>query len=144
VRRNQPIAGTWTITVRAVNVPQGTRQPFALVSTGSFADWPEPPAAIAGSGPVARAQLDPPRPNPFSEATGLSFTLPARSQARLEVYDTAGRLLATLVDAALPAGTHRYEWDGRLPNGSPAGNGIYYSRLQADGMTITRKMSRLR
>jgi hypothetical protein len=144
VRRNQPVACTWTITVRAVNVPQGTRQPFALVSTGSFAGWPEPPASVIGFDPLDRPRLDPPRPNPFSRATGLSLTLPAPSAAQLSVYDTEGRLLMTLVDAVLPAGAHHYEWDGRLPNGSSAGSGTYYARLQTDRMTITRKMSRLR
>ncbi|MEW6743656.1 MAG: S8 family serine peptidase [Planctomycetota bacterium] len=40
VRLNNPAAGTYTVRVGGTNVPHGP-QPFALASTGRFANWPE-------------------------------------------------------------------------------------------------------
>jgi hypothetical protein len=144
VRCTSPAVGDWTIRVRGINVPQGGRQPFALVTTGSFADWPEPPASAEEIDRTRRLILDPARPNPFSETTTLSFLLPRASRARLTIHDSRGRLVATLVDTRLPAGPHLYNWDGRLPGGAVAGSGIYFYLLETDRGKITRKMSLLR
>jgi hypothetical protein len=139
VRRAAPEAGDWTIRIRAQNVPQGGRQPFALVATGSFGNWPEPPAEADLAVPAAGLRLDPARPNPFHRSTSLAFTLPREAPARLTVHDAAGRLLTTLVDARMAAGFHSRVWDaGRLPAG------IYLYKLETESGSITRKMTLLR
>jgi hypothetical protein len=51
------------------------------------------------------------------------------------VLDVRGRMLATLVDEALPVGMHVVEWRAA---DHPAG--VYFVRLEADGMLATRKM----
>ena len=79
-------------------------------------------------------------PNPFNPATQLGFALARPGRARLTVHAADGRLLASLVDADLPAGPHAYVWDGRDAAGRPAPSGFYLARLAADGSVTSRKL----
>lgn len=143
VRRASPEIGVWRITVRGASVPQGVHQPFALVTTGSFANWPETMTVDEGS-PLTRIQLEPARPNPTSGSATLAFTLPEPGEARLTVFDASGRRVARLADGRFAAGAHRFEWSGRSDDGRSAANGIYFYRLEAEGTVITRKLTRVR
>jgi hypothetical protein len=81
-------------------------------------------------------------PNPFSKGTDISFSVPARTDVRLEVFDLHGRRTRTLMDgSAVDAGRHSVSWDGRTAAGSRAPAGIYFARITADGRTETRKMT---
>ena len=84
-------------------------------------------------------------PNPFprSGSTLLRFTLPRATKARLEVFDAAGRRVATLVDGALPAGPGAALWNGRDASGRAAGPGVYFYRLSAEGEKLTSKGMKL-
>jgi len=68
-------------------------------------------------------------PNPFNPSTRIAFALPADARVRLTVHDLAGRRIATLVDAALPAGGHAVDWRGRDDRGAPVPAGVYLYRL---------------
>ncbi|MCP4573938.1 MAG: T9SS type A sorting domain-containing protein [bacterium] len=79
------------------------------------------------------------RPNPFNPSTVITFELPRAARARLEVFDTAGRKVATLVDRRLAAGPHQVNWrPRRLPSG------VYVARLEADGETALQRMTLLK
>jgi hypothetical protein len=80
------------------------------------------------------------RPNPFTEATAIAFSIPVRQHVRLEVFDVNGRFVARLVDWELDAGHHRAEWDGTNSNGRTIPAGIYFSRLESGGKQATVKM----
>jgi hypothetical protein len=60
------------------------------------------------------------RPNPFNAASVISFELRVPSQVSLRIYDTAGRLAATLVEGWKPAGRHEAVW-----NASDFASGVY-------------------
>jgi hypothetical protein len=143
VRLTSPEVGMWTITVQAANVPQGGQQPYALVTTGSFGNWPGTTAVDQGA-PSAGIQLDPARPNPTSGSTTLAFRLPSAGTARLTIFDASGRHVATLAEGMFAAGDHRYEWSGRSDAGAAAANGVYFYRLETDATVITRKLTLVR
>jgi hypothetical protein len=82
-------------------------------------------------------------PNPFRTFTSIAFVLPAAGPARLQVVDLLGRRVATLVDGALPAGPHRFDWDGRRAGGEAAPPGIYVLRLAAGGGTRAIRVARV-
>jgi hypothetical protein len=74
-------------------------------------------------------------PNPFNPSTVACFELPVPSQVSLNIYDTAGRLIATLVDGWRDAGTHSATFDGsKLPSG------IYLARLETEEYTSVQKL----
>ncbi|MBT3316964.1 T9SS type A sorting domain-containing protein [bacterium] len=79
-------------------------------------------------------------PNPFNPSTEISFALPAQSRASLQIYDTAGRLVRTLISGELDAGTHFVTWNGKTDNGNITASGVYFYRLDTERKSITRKM----
>lgn len=97
----------------------------------------------AGSLPLATA-LGANFPNPFNPSTSIPFSLERAGKVSLRVFDVSGRLVATLLDGAQPAGTHVTTWDGRGLDGSPVASGIYFVRLDAAGKSATRKMTLLK
>jgi hypothetical protein len=84
------------------------------------------------------------RPNPFSDATQIRFTLDRAGEARLEVFDVSGRRVRTLLDKAMPAGGHAVTWDGRDDAAQPVATGVYFYRLTSGEKSEMKRMSRLR
>ncbi len=74
-------------------------------------------------------------PNPFNPQTVISFDVPARSAVRLDVFNILGQHVKTLVNEALPAGSHSAGFDG-----SAFASGVYLYRLKAGDFAETRKM----
>ncbi len=83
-------------------------------------------------------------PNPFNPSTTIRYYLPERCRVKVEIYDAAGRTIATLADRDQPAGHHTLMWNGRDSLGKPAASGIYFCRLQAGKEMRSRKLVLLR
>ncbi|MGD9142115.1 MAG: FlgD immunoglobulin-like domain containing protein [bacterium] len=101
-------------------------------------------SAPAGGGARAAVVLHQNSPNPFAYSTAVRFSLPEAAHVNLEVYDVAGRCVATLLDADLAAGGARAVWDGRDSWGRSVAAGIYFMRLSAMGETRSIKTLLLR
>lgn len=71
--------------------------------------------------------LHPNRPNPFSGATEITFTLSESSPVRLTCTHISGAHRHTLLDGHLSTGEYRIPWDGR---GRPSG--LYMLELHTD------------
>jgi hypothetical protein len=109
-----------------------------IASWGLASDAPEDAPS------VARVSLAPSRPNPLTPDTRIEFALPRATGVRLEVLDPQGRRVRVLLDRVLAAGPHRVPWDGRDAEGRTVGSGIYFYRLEADGRSLTRKLTIVR
>jgi hypothetical protein len=84
-------------------------------------------------------------PNPFSGSTSISFDLRIGGPTTLEVYDIAGRLVTTLADQELAGQIqHTFIWDGDDRDGRAVRSGIYFVRLTAEGLNLTRKVILMR
>ena len=84
-------------------------------------------------------------PNPFNPRTMIHFDLPEPvEQLALHVYDIAGRHVATLVDGALPAGSHQIVWNGVDRNGNSVASGVYVCRLSSKELNATSKLTLVR
>jgi hypothetical protein len=79
-------------------------------------------------------------PNPFNPVTHIRFELAQPVRAKLGVYDTAGRLIATLIDAELEAGPYSVSWDGRRADGGRAASGVYRYVLHTPTGQLARSM----
>jgi parallel beta-helix repeat protein/predicted outer membrane repeat protein len=82
-----------------------------------------------------------PYPNPFNARAAISFQLPAVSYVNLKVYDTAGRLVATLVDGWRAAGSHEVTFDPKGAGGAALVSGIYIYCLQTGEFSLSGKMA---
>ena len=106
--------------------------PGAVNDDVSAAPVPGTPTVLAGN-----------FPNPFNPTTTFNFTLAKGGHAVLGVYDLRGRLVRTLVDDTLAAGSYdgAYHWDGRDARGRGVNSGTYFYRLELDGQVVgARKM----
>jgi Concanavalin A-like lectin/glucanases superfamily/Secretion system C-terminal sorting domain len=74
-------------------------------------------------------------PNPFNPVTHFQFALPSATDMRLEIYNTLGQRVATLVDGRMEAGSHVASWDA-----SAHASGVYLYRLTAGDFVETRKL----
>lgn len=92
---------------------------------------------VAAATPTA---LHPNRPNPFSVATELRFSVGERAKTSLAIYDVEGRLVRTLANSTFEAGSYRATWNGRDDAGRPVTAGVYFCRLMAGEETISRKL----
>lgn len=113
--------------------------------------WAQPPAAPTGvdDGPqqplpkVFRLYQN--SPNPFNPRTSIPFDLPqAADRVAVRVYDVAGRAVATVMDAALPAGRHSVVWTGTDDRGSAVASGTYYCVIQTPHHRATSKLTLVR
>jgi photosystem II stability/assembly factor-like uncharacterized protein len=103
-----------------------------------------PPLAVADDAPVVALALEQNRPNPFAGATTIRYALPRETEVSLEVFDLHGQRVATLARGAQPAGRHTARFGLGTPSatGRTAAlpSGVYFYRLRAGGITLTRKM----
>ncbi len=109
---------------------QGSRE----IEQGAILMVPDLPVVAVGDGgspaAPARDRLEPVRPNPFNPSVRIAFELARDGRVAVSVLDPAGRTVRVLIaGAALPAGRHAVEWDGRDASGRAVGSGVYLVRL---------------
>ncbi|MCD4691247.1 choice-of-anchor D domain-containing protein [bacterium] len=93
---------------------------------------------------IARLAFTPGAPNPFAGSTTFRLALPHPAAVEIAIFDIAGRLVATLESATLPAGDHEFVWNGRSRDGAPAASGVYVCRARAGEWESARKVVLLR
>lgn len=79
-------------------------------------------------------------PNPFNSSTIIEFDLPQAADLSVEVFNILGQRVRVLLHGEQLAGHHRVLWDGKNGSGKPVASGIYFYRIQADGLEQSRKM----
>jgi hypothetical protein len=105
---------------------------------------PSQTTAVAGDRD-RRFRLHPNLPNPFASSTAIRFDMPpAGGRVKLEVFDTAGRQVTTLMDGPVGGGAQVARWTGTDEAGRAVRSGIYLCRLQTAGLSDARKMMLLR
>jgi hypothetical protein len=85
--------------------------------------------------------FSPPWPNPANSPVLLSFALPTDAHARIEAYDLGGRRVKTVLDLALPAGSHKVLWDLEGGEGQRLAPGLYFLRATLGPNTYTRRVT---
>jgi hypothetical protein len=114
-----------------------------LVITGTRALEPLPPPEstvgvnepdVPGAALALRGS-----PNPATREMTFAFDLVRATSVDLDVFDTAGRRVATVAHGWRAAGHHDVRWDRRDGAGRTLAAGIYYGHLRAgDGSRMTR------
>ncbi len=131
---------------------------FRLVTdaSGVFPGWNLDDIEIhEGESPTAVAEQEPqgvPQtfallgnyPNPFNPETTIEYQLPRPGRVEIAVYNLAGQLVRTLLQAPQPAGRFKLRWDGKDDRGANVASGVYLYQLQAEGFSATKKMVLMR
>ncbi len=79
-------------------------------------------------------------PNPFNPSTVIEYALPKRTHVLLQVFNSRGQLVTTLVNAEQTANVHRVTWNGTNARGEKVVSGVYFCRLQAGAIRQVRRM----
>jgi hypothetical protein len=79
-------------------------------------------------------------PNPFNPTTRISFSVERGGRTTLRIFDIAGRLVATLLDQNLPAGSHSITWRGLDSRNRQVASGVYFYELRSGADVLTRSM----
>jgi len=74
-------------------------------------------------------------PNPFNPTTQISYSVPQQSHVTLKVFNVLGMEVATLFSGLQDAGQHAATFDA-----TKFSSGVYFYRLQAGNLSITKKM----
>jgi len=84
-------------------------------------------------------------PNPFNPRTTITYEVPSGGgHVRLEVFDSAGRHVRTLVDERDKPGVKAVDWDGTDDEGNRLATGVYFYSIEAGDYKEHRKMVLLR
>jgi photosystem II stability/assembly factor-like uncharacterized protein len=74
-------------------------------------------------------------PNPFNAQTVIQYSLPMQSKVSIDIFDLRGRRIETISEGPRDAGIHRVTW-----NAEGRSSGIYFYRIEADGIIGSKKM----
>jgi hypothetical protein len=101
---------------------------------------PAPPVSVregVAGGPDLAVTV---APNPFAWETRISFASPMLARVTLSVHDVQGRRVRTLLEAEGVEGVRTASWDGRDEEGRRLSSGVYFVRLERDGVPVSRRV----
>ena len=95
---------------------------------------------VPGRGAAEGVALTRVSPNPSRGVTRIEYELPQAGNVRIRVHDLQGRVVASLVDEAKPAGRYVTTWSASRSR-DRARAGIYFVSLEAAGRTAMRRVA---
>jgi hypothetical protein len=117
--------GAWTSFTNAFTHDHATGGATWIPASPTSGAEPGTPASAPLADGILRVT-----PNPFTGSTTATFAMPAGGLGGLEVFDLAGRLVATRRTGLAEAGLARVSWDGRDDAGMSVAPGVYFLRPQ--------------
>ena len=112
-----------------------------LLSRGSATEIEE--SFTIGSEIPTIYSLDQNYPNPFNLVTSIQYSVvsdQSSPHATLKIYNLLGQEVRTLVDETKETGYYKVTWDGRDAVGRDVGSGVYFYRLKAGEIILSRKL----
>ena len=77
-------------------------------------------------------------PNPFNPSTIIEYSLPSESRVQIEIFNTLGQKISTLVDEQQKAGRYAVHWNGTWNGGLPVSPGLYFAQIRRDNGDMKR------
>jgi FtsP/CotA-like multicopper oxidase with cupredoxin domain len=115
-------------------------RPYRLVAAGPVAAAPAAGTAPAPQVISPQVELLAPSPNPAAGRGTFEFSLPAAGQVQFDLYSVTGQRVRTLASGWFEAGVHSVPWDRAGDSGQALASGIYFVRLQGEGIQRVRKL----
>jgi hypothetical protein len=79
-------------------------------------------------------------PNPFNPETTISFELSKPGNVVLNIYNLKGELVKRLINNQMSNGKHSIVWDGKDNNGHICSSGVYFYKIESNGVVEVKKM----
>ena len=74
-------------------------------------------------------------PNPFNPVTTITYSIPQKSNVKLEIYNVLGQMVDQIINKEVDAGNYNITWDA-----SSLTSGLYFFNLKANDYSQTKKM----
>ncbi len=80
-------------------------------------------------------------PNPFNPKTTVSFDIAEpEADVEIEIYNSKGQLVKTLIDKKMKQGSYQEEWQGKDNKNKSAASGVYFIRMNTNNYIGTKKI----
>ena len=79
-------------------------------------------------------------PNPFNPSTTITYVLPRTANVQIAIFDIPDRQVKILTKRAQVRGKHSVQWDATDARGQQVASGLYFCRMQAEGMVLLQKL----
>ena len=83
-------------------------------------------------------------PNPFNPETSIPYQLSQPTHVEIQIFNSFGQKVSTLVDKEQPAGYYSAKWRGNNDYGRQVASGLYIYRLETNASIQMRKFMLLR
>jgi hypothetical protein len=122
----------------------GSRLDFAFTDGDVYGAFIPKYTGVAGN-PVDQVnvssfKLGQSAPNPINQSTMINYQLTKPGLVNLTVYNTAGQLVKTLVNAYRQPGSYTVNWNCHGNDNRRVANGVYMARMESEGRAVTNKM----
>ncbi len=105
--------------------------PAKITVTGNTVENPAVPVHTA---------LNSTYPNPFNPSTTISYALVVPANVNIEVFNSKGQLVKSLVNKHQNAGDFRITWEGKDNNNKTCTSGVYFIKMNADNYSSIKKV----
>lgn len=79
-------------------------------------------------------------PNPFNPSTTISYNLDHESDVRVEVYNTKGQKVKTLLNKKMAKGQHSVFWNGLNEKNKSVSSSVYLYKVKAGNQESIKRM----
>lgn len=79
-------------------------------------------------------------PNPFNPLTTIQYIIPYRTHVELNILNSLGQLVNTLVSEFKSTGIYNASWDGTNFEGQKVPSGFYFYQIKAGNYISTKRM----
>lgn len=83
-------------------------------------------------------------PNPFNPSTKIDYFLKSSDKVKINIYDSNGTLVRTLLNEEQVEGPNSVIWNGKDNHGELLSSGVYFYQLQVGNYTEAKKMIMLK
>ncbi len=79
-------------------------------------------------------------PNPFNPSTKIEYELTQRDNIDVNIFNSAGQLVRSLINEQKEAGRYSIVWDGRDNIGNTISSGAYFYEVKVGDLVQAKKM----
>lgn len=89
---------------------------------------------------VKRTELLANYPNPFNPSTRINYNLSKQQKVKINIYNSKGQLIKTLVNGLQNQGKYSVVWNGKNNKGNDVAAGLYFYSMETENYKKINKM----
>ena len=130
--RNDAALGSFPVDINSGDARACDDPPISFTLFDGVAQIVDPVVGVGPEidAPPGRVTLLPIAPNPMRSEAAIRFGVPTTQPVTIEIFNVAGRRVATVFEGVRPGGWAMVRWDGRSADGVRLSAGVYFVRVR--------------